>query len=82
MKEKVTAKKKPKKCSKCGCEKIASIQYGMPAFSPELRMDLDEGKIVLGGCCVTGDDPEWQCVECGMQIYREKMLSAKCKRVR
>ena len=72
MKEKVTAKRKPKKCPKCGCAKIASIQYGMPAFSPALRMDLDEGKIVLGGCCVSNDDPAWQCVECGMQIYRGK----------
>jgi hypothetical protein len=77
MNKKVTAKRKPKKCPKCEGTKIADIQYGMPDFSPELRMDLDEGKIVLGGCCVSGDDPEWQCVECGIQIYREKMLSVK-----
>ena len=79
MKEKVTAKKKPKKCPKCGCAKIASILYGMPAFSPELQMDLDERKIVLGGCCVTGDDPEWQCVECEIQIYREKKVSREAQ---
>ena len=80
MKEKVTAKRKPKKCPKCGCAKIASIQYGMPAFSPELRMDLDEGKIVLGGCCVSNDDPAWQCVECGMQIYREEKISHEAQK--
>jgi hypothetical protein len=51
----------------------------MPEVSPEL--ELDEGKIFLGGSCVSGDVSAWQCVECGMQIYCEKVLSAKCQRV-
>ena len=60
MEEKVTAKKKLKNCPKCGCSKIASILYGMPAFSPELEMELDEGKIVLGGCCITDNGSEFK----------------------
>jgi hypothetical protein len=39
--------------------------YGLPEFSPELERELDEGRVVLGGCCVFGDDPEWQCTDCG-----------------
>jgi hypothetical protein len=57
MKEKVTAESKPRKCPKCGCKKIADILYGMPAFSPELRKDLDEGITVLGGCCAMDNGP-------------------------
>jgi hypothetical protein len=55
---------------KCGSEIIAEILYGLPAFSPSLRQELRENKIVLGGCCVTGNDPTWKCIECGTYIYK------------
>jgi len=71
VEKKITAKRKPRKCPECGCAKVASILYGYPAFSPSLESKLDEGKIVLGGCCVTDCDPAWQCVECEAQIYRD-----------
>jgi hypothetical protein len=71
MEKKITAKRKPRKCPKCGCAKVASILYGLPAFSPELERELKEGKTVLGGCCVTECDPAWQCIECETHIYRE-----------
>jgi hypothetical protein len=25
----------------------------------------ERGEVVLGGCCVTDDDPKWFCRECG-----------------
>jgi DNA-directed RNA polymerase subunit RPC12/RpoP len=57
--------KKPKSCSECGSKRIATILHGMPAFSDELERDIEVGKIVLGGCLVSDDDPIWQCVDCG-----------------
>ena len=45
-------------------DNIARYQYCMPVMDPEMERDLDNGKVVLGGCCVTDDDPEWQCNEC------------------
>ena len=33
----------------------------------ELQKKIDDGKIVLGGCCVTFDDPRWECAECRQQ---------------
>tara|TARA_B100000315_G_C14545429_1_gene572995 strand:- start:1536 stop:1751 length:216 start_codon:yes stop_codon:yes gene_type:complete len=68
----LTSKRKPKKCSKCGSTKIANILYGLPDGSDEFMEDLKEGRIVLGGCCVTDDDPVWECVNCEVKIYREK----------
>ena len=65
--------KKPDKCPKCGSDKIAKILYGMPAFSESLRKDLDENKIVLGGCCISNDDPTWQCTSCDTVIYKMKI---------
>lgn len=63
---------KPEKCPSCGGKKIADILWGMPDFSPELEDDMEKGRIVLGGCVVTGDDPEWECTACQTRIYREK----------
>jgi hypothetical protein len=61
---------KPKKCPACGSEKIAEILYGLPAFSERLQKMLADNEIVLGGCCITGDDPVWRCVDCKADINR------------
>lgn len=55
------------KCPKCGSAKVAAIKYGLPAFDEELERELEAGRVVLGGCVITGDDPEWQCNECEHQ---------------
>jgi hypothetical protein len=28
-----------------------------------------QGRFVLGGCVITGDDPEQQCLECGANVF-------------
>ena len=30
----------------------------IPFFYDGLIQDIDEGRVHIGGCCVTGDDPE------------------------
>ena len=65
--------KNPEKCPECGSDKIASILYGLPAFSDSLRQKIKDGKIVLGGCCVTDDDPAWRCTSCNTVIYKLKI---------
>jgi len=64
--------RKPRRCPACGAARVATVLYGLPAFSERLKADLDAGRIVLGGCCIAADDPAWQCVECGTQIHRKK----------
>ena len=54
--------RKPEKCPICGEKKIATISYGYP--TEEAFKDAEAGKIVLGGCCVSGYDPSWQCTWC------------------
>ena len=68
-----TAKsKKPKmKCSKCDSTKIARILYGFLEFSDKLEKQIDRGTIALGGCCVTGNDPKYECVTCGMKFHKQ-----------
>jgi rubrerythrin len=62
--------KKPDKCPECGSDRIADILYGLPSFSPSLRKEIEEDKRVLGGCCITNDDPTWQCTSCDTVIYK------------
>lgn len=54
-----------KKCpackSKTGLRKIA---YGMPIFQDGIAATMDESKYVLGGCCVSDNDPALKCIEC------------------
>jgi hypothetical protein len=49
---------------------IATILYGMPAYSVELEEKLQSGTIAFGGCCVTDDDPKWVCTHRGQNFYR------------
>jgi hypothetical protein len=54
---------KPKQiCPKCNSVDIAKIAFGYP--SEEMIQARERGDIVLGGCCVTDDDPEWCCKAC------------------
>jgi hypothetical protein len=62
--------RKPTKCPECGSHKIARIMYGLPAFTPGLEKELADQKTVLGGCCISNDDPSWKCVDCNTVIYK------------
>lgn len=62
-------------CPECGSYGVAAILWGMPAFSEQLERDLDEGRVVIGGCCVTGVDPEWHCNDCGHEWGNCDILS-------
>jgi hypothetical protein len=62
------AEGRPQSCPACGSPRIARILYGLPAFSKDLEDALSEGIVALGGCVLSGDDPEWQCLGCGQKI--------------
>ncbi|NUS44112.1 MAG: hypothetical protein HOQ24_10545 [Mycobacteriaceae bacterium] len=51
-------------CPDCGSA-AHEIQYGF--HSSEL-IELEVlGEVALGGCCVDGRSPKWQCRECGVR---------------
>lgn len=52
----------PRKCPECGT-KLVRIVYGMPG--PELFEEARKGKVILGGCCISFNDPTWGCADCG-----------------
>lgn len=67
--ERVSCKRKPRTCPTCGHRQIARILYGLYDQPVDERV---YGLITYGGCCVTNDDPAWECLACGSTFYREK----------
>ncbi len=67
-------KRKPKRCPRCGAERIARIQYGMPIMNEQLEADLAAGRVVLGGCCEEIDAPAWCCTSCALPLHRAPKL--------
>ena len=51
-------------CPKCSSKDIAKIVYGLVKIEGELEKELDQNKIILGGCCVSGNDPQFSCNNC------------------
>jgi hypothetical protein len=62
--------KKPDKCPKCGSIKVVNILYGEPSY--EAHLEEVAGKLIIGGCCITGHDPKWGCVDCKAKIFKRK----------
>ena len=50
-------------CPNCGARSSIPIIYGYP--SEEMLEAGKAGEIRLGGCCITDDDPDWVCSQCG-----------------
>ena len=61
---------KPEKCPQCGHAPLADILYGYVLMNEDLEKEVEQGRIVLGGCVITDDDPRWVCTECGQKIHR------------
>ena len=55
------------KCPNCGKSSVAEILWGEVLLTDEGWKNLEEKKIVLGGCCVTDNDPKYECNDCNHQ---------------
>ena len=65
------SERKPAKCPACGSKRVVGIVFGMPGV--ELFEAEQRGEVVLGGCCVSTFDPDWQCLDCETSIYPERL---------
>src|SRR5688500_16953006 len=52
----------PSECPICESRGVVRIAYGLP--SREMIESAKKGEIVLGGCVVSGNDPQWRCTAC------------------
>tara|TARA_Y100001968_G_scaffold37621_1_gene28854 strand:- start:720 stop:989 length:270 start_codon:yes stop_codon:yes gene_type:complete len=68
--ERIERKSKPRKCPKCGNAPVGTILWGMPCMDSKLQESIDAGKIIIGGCCLSGDDATWECSKCHQQFWK------------
>lgn len=52
------------KCPNCGSTDTARILYGYPVESEELRKDLEDKKVHLGGCVIEDETIDRHCNIC------------------
>ncbi len=57
------------KCPACGSLDTVKIVYGMPTY--EAFQAAERGEFVLGGCCVSEEDPDRACKACGRKFGRD-----------
>jgi hypothetical protein len=58
----------PGPCPHCSSSDVVRIVWGFPTLNA--FRDAEAGRVALGGCCVTDQDPEWHCMECGKDFGR------------
>jgi rubrerythrin len=54
---------KERRCPVCR-GKMARIVYGLVPPNPDLVQAMERGEIMLGGCVVSDDQPEYGCPTC------------------
>jgi hypothetical protein len=62
--------KKPSKCPSCDSTDIALILWGLPIWNSDLDSASEKREMVLGGCCVSNNDPKWECTNCSFRWGR------------
>ena len=58
----IQVSRKPTKCQNCKNKTVVEILYGDP--TEEAYQLSEEGKLILGGCVILDDSPDWQCLQC------------------
>ena len=69
-----------KQCPQCGSTKVLDIMYGMPTM--EAFAMYERGEIKLGGCYITGEDPQYYCRECENEWDREAAIKHAYREIR
>lgn len=60
-------------CPFCGSHNVAKILWGEPIFTEDLERELKSKTVVLGGCCIAFDSPEYHCNDCNKDFGEIKL---------
>ena len=69
-----------KQCMKCHSKNVTTILYGEPTY--EAYQQAEAGKVVLAGCCVLVDGPEYYCNDCEHEWNKLEAEAAAYARIR
>lgn len=65
----IQVEQKPIKCINCG-GRVVPILYGEP--NEEGGVLIDAKEMIMGGCIVSDNDPDWGCVDCKNKYIQSK----------
>ena len=65
------------KCSHCGSSHLSRYLYGLIVMDKELKEKESKGEIVLGGCVVGDDSPQFRCMNCGVDLIKKNVQVKK-----
>lgn len=51
-------------CPKCNSTNVAKYLWGLRLLDNQLERDIEEGRVILGGCVVCVGDPKFHCNDC------------------
>ena len=68
-----------RQCPKCGSKNAVKIVYGMPSY--DLFEAAQAGKVKLGGCVITEDNPDYCCKNCEHEWNKEQAVEAAYSRI-
>ena len=57
---------RPPRGPDCGSANVRPIVYGEPALS--LALQARRGELVIGGCVIMENSPDWDCADCRRQF--------------
>jgi hypothetical protein len=60
---------RPKRCPWCNSNLVAEIIHEINSLTPAILQDLNDRRSVLGARLKDLENPKWQCMDCGTQIY-------------
>jgi hypothetical protein len=49
-------------CPVCHSSNVLPYMYGLP--NAEAAQEAKQGKLLLGGCCISEESPHWHCRDC------------------
>ena len=83
-KKRIEMSRRPKGCTTCGFSPVGEILWGMPDMDSKLQKSIEDGRIIIGGCCLSLDDPSWECSKCKQQIWKpipeEEQMGGECSK--
>ena len=66
---------KPVICPQCGFDKISNLLYGIQEIDEVLQKDIDDKRVLIGGCSILKTSLLWFCTSCETEFYLEENKS-------
>jgi len=61
-------------CPHCGSDRVAKALYGVNEIDDTLQEEINEEKVLLGGCMRLPHSFDYYCINCQREIYLKEEI--------